>query len=485
MKRALYSIPILISLTLAGCLPTPTSAPLTAEPAAPTAAPPPATTEPTPAPLAQPAPAPAPIESLQWGLNFIRFFEPEGRGEALDYQTPEEQPEFIYPDFRRLGAQAMRQLVTADLSWSAIEARDNEWTFEAADRVLMHPERSAEPIVTLFLNQYASPTPPWAGAAGQFRTEMGPEARDYVETVVRRYAPYVRYWEIGNEMDHWRAADPGNELPAGLSPESAPPANALEVGFSPQQQGRFLAEVAQIIRANDFDAVILMPGMGGLSDYTLNTWFAGVIEGGGAEWFDVVNYHYYSPWTGFERQRRGLQQFLLDHGLEDRPVWNTETGISSDPSLTLRTDYPNSEAEQAAELFRRPLLAWAAGDDLVLWHTYIGSREDDPNNAWRAYGVRSGSALEKPSYAAYRLLSQELIPFARVERVDARGQQLFRVTRTDGSLRWVAWGQGDFVVPDGLREHVSVVPDGTGAYTWASVQAGQVIPLSDTPILLR
>jgi len=91
----------------------------------------------------------------------------------------------------------------------------------------------------------------------------------------------VKYWEIGNEMDHWRAADP---TPAATtqskrSPRGLPPSYPLD-GFSPQEQGAFFAQVADFIRARDPDAVIVMPGMGGLSDYTLNTWLAGVIEGG-------------------------------------------------------------------------------------------------------------------------------------------------------------------------------------------------------------
>jgi hypothetical protein len=50
--------------------------------------------------------------------------------------------------------------------------------------------------------------------------------------------------------------------------------------------------VADFIRARDPGAVIVMPGMGGLGDWVLNTWFGGVIEGGGSDWFDVINYHF-------------------------------------------------------------------------------------------------------------------------------------------------------------------------------------------------
>jgi hypothetical protein len=35
----------------------------------------------------------------------------------------------------------------------------------------------------------------------------------------------------------------------------------------------------------------------------------------------------------------------------------------------LRTNYPNSETTQAADVFRYPLQAFGAGDALVNWYT--------------------------------------------------------------------------------------------------------------------
>ncbi|MCD4685842.1 MAG: hypothetical protein K8S97_07890, partial [Anaerolineae bacterium] len=296
-----------------------------------------------------------------------------------------------------------------------------------------------------------------------------------------------RYWEIGNEMNHWRAADPDAEPIEGPAAQREPlmPPD----GFSPQEQGVFLAQVAAYIREHDPDAVIVMPGMGGLDDYTLHTWFAGVIEGGGTDWFDVVNYHFYSSWERFMPLRQRFTAFLDQHGLADRPVWLTETGCSAAPMLDIRTNYPNSLETQAADIFRRIIPAYGHGDALVMWHTYIGSPVN-PNNMWRLYGIRQDTTqggVAQPSYYALQLLIAELIPFAQVEAIltERDGAQVYRVVTAAGATKYVAWGAGTFTVPEGMTQAVPVVPDVGGTYSWEAVATGDVLTLTAVPVLVK
>ncbi|MFQ5342538.1 MAG: hypothetical protein ACE5F6_13420, partial [Anaerolineae bacterium] len=417
-------------------------------------------------------------EDPQIGLNFIRFFW-ESPGEP-DTTTPYVQPEWIFDDFAELGIHAFRQFVRADLLWNTVEPQNDEWNFDQADAVITNPD--FEPIVTLFSLQYASATPPWATDSSEFQKTLGPEARDYLETIIQRYGPYVKYWEIGNEMDHWRAADPDAVNP---NPPNLPPSYPLD-GFSPQEQGVFLAQVAAFIRERDPDAVIIMPGMGGLDDHTLNTWFAGVIEGGGTDWFDVVNYHYYPTWQAYSRRRQDLQTFLEDHGIADKPVWLTETGSTASPTLTVRTDYPNSPESQAADVFRRLIQAYGYGDSLAIWHTYIGS-PDTPGNMWRLYGIRTDTAEAQPSYYTFKLLTTELIPFESVEILSSvpAGENSFKITTEAGDVKYVAWGSGNFAVPAGMTQMTLVIPNTDGSFTWQVVEAGDVIALAPEPVLLK
>ena len=408
------------------------------------------------------------VTTPQLGLNFIRFFW--GSEEHF-------QPGWILEDFGRLGVQAYRQLIKGDVLWNVVENQDNEWDFSGIDQVITP---GIEAILTLFSIQYASPTPPWAQSPAEFQKTVGIEAQDYVETVVRRYADKVKYWELGNEMDHWRAADPGSE-------GSNLPPYAPEEGFTPQEQGVFLSQVAQIIRENDRDAVIILPGMGGIGDYTIDTWFPGVIEGGGSEWFDVVNYHFYGPWVQYIPLRNNLTQFLKENGLHSKPVWLTETGVTSSPTLTLRTDYPNNPEAQAADVFRRIVQAWGHGDQFVAWHTYISS-PDISTNDWRLYGVRRDSSAKQLSYYALELLGEHLVPLKSIEKMSgglSDPAHAYKIEKHSGEMRYVFWGSENYTLPSGITECVSVIPDAEGQFSWNPVQAESSIVLEGNPVMCK
>jgi len=413
-----------------------------------------------------------PTSDPQIGLNFIRFaWVSRGR-----HAQPVLSDAELLADLAALEVDAVRQLVRADLLWREVEPQDDAWDFSRADRILTSVPGT--PIVTLFSMQYASPTPPWADADA-FQATLGPEAEDYLDTVVRRYRDHVRYWEIGNEMDHWRVADPGAQV---RSSAKAPPHKPVG-GFSPEAQGAFLAEVAAFIRARDPDAVIVMPGMAGLSPYVLHDWLPGIIRGGGKDCFDVVNYHYYGPWDRGIQQRTRLAASLKRLGLQGKPVWLTETGSTASPGLRLRTDYPNGPPSQAADVFRRTLPAWAAGDSLVLWHAHISSPER-PGNRWQLYGLRRGDGTMLPSWYSFKLLTKEVTPFAAVTSMAGMGREQhgYRVQRRDGGLRWVFWGRGEVRPPSGAGHYTSVAPS-QGGHQWTPV--GGSLRLSAEPILVR
>jgi hypothetical protein len=433
-------------------------------------------------PTAIPKPALRRPANLQIGLNFIRVYF-SNRPNELDTTTPYLQPDAIFRDFKDLGVHAYRQFVKADLLWDVVEPRDNQWNFAQADAVIPHPD--FEPIVTLFRLQYASPTPPWATSPQQFQKRIGVEATDYLEMVVKRYAPYVKYWELGNEMPFWRAADPSDQGKKPEQGEEKMPAAYPTDGFSPREQGVFLAQAAAIIRKNDPDAVILSPALPGLSDYDLNIWLPGVIAGGGKDWFDIVNYHFYGGWEQFTMSRPKFQEQLKKLGLDSKPVWMTETGATSSATLTLRTNYPNSTESQAADIFRRIVQAWGNGDAFVAWHTYIATSDNTSN--WRAYGIRSEKGNAQPAYYAFKLLTSELVPFARVEKIsaDAKGVNAYKITTQAGAVKYVAWGRGNYTIPPGVTQTTSVIPKADGNYAWQPTQAGKVVALSASPVLFK
>lgn len=428
--------------------------------------------------------------SPQLGVNFIRYFWgddsdiPEAARKSvaamsLDRETAYVQPEAIWADFERLGVQAQRHLVKADLGWNTIEPKNDSWNFTAADEVIK--SSGIATVVTLFSLQYASPTPPWA-KPGAFQKTLGPEAKDYLDHVIDRYGSTVTYWEIGNEMDHWRSEDPGAELPKGAKGDARPRVVPSD-GFSPEEQGRFFAEVAAYVRSRDADAVIVLPGMSTLNEYTLDTWFAGVISGGGTNAFDIIGYHAYQPWDKAIEARKELDSFVVANNLQDKPVWMTETGSTSDQKLKTRTNYPNSESSQAADVFRRIVPAYAAGDALALWHTYVGSPEE-PGNTWGGYGLLTDTGERKMAYWSFWLLAKNVIPFESITRLESDPEQfVYSIKRTDGTTAYVAWGKGSYAFSDAGKITNVIASDDSGTFSWQTIGPDEKVALTEVPVL--
>lgn len=416
--------------------------------------------------LSSPTTTTPPDITPQIGLNFIRFFwgnnehpPVAGQPATLDTTTAYVQPSVIFADFSTLGAEAYRQLAKADLTWANIEPTKGTWNFTAADAVLLHSS-GAVPIVTLFNYQYASPTPPWE--TGKAETVFGDDAKAYLQAVIDRYGKVVKYWEIGNEMDHWRAKSDQ---------------------FTPEQQGAFFKDASDYIRAHDSDAVILMPGMSGISDYILNTWFAGFLSTAGASSFDIINYHEYGPWMAMTPHRKTLQTFMDAHGLSSKPVWLTETGSTFDASSTHFTNYPNSPLSQGADVFRRLTTAYGQGDSFVAWHTYISS-SGTSDTTWNGFGLRSSTDSAEPSYTSFELFTKELIPFKWVSELSDTGQFVYQFQLMDGTFAYVAWGSGPLTMPNWATKTISAVSrDGT--FIWKQVAPGSTVTLSDVPILIK
>ncbi len=420
----------------------------------------------------------------QIGLNFIAVNLNKAPGKkAMDLGIYDD-PSWLISEFEDLGVQMFRQSTEADLSWKNIQPKEEIWRFETPDSML---EASPfGPIATLFAMQYASPTPPWETDPSQFQKTLGLEAKVYLDAVLDRYADEITYWEIGNEMDHWRAGDPNQSGPRPQGGEDVPLHAPLD-GFSPYEQGVFLAQVSEYIKSKDPDAVIVLPGMSGIADYTLDVWLEGVIEGGGSDFFDIMNYHYYSEYMGFERAREKLEKKLEELGLEDKAVWLTETGVSSDPTLTQRTDYPNSEDTQASDVFRRLIQAYASGDSLVLWHSHIGFSDEGSQGDWRAYGLRKSTGEMKKAWYTFKLFSEELIPFKAVEKMASpqKDQYLYKISfEGSNEYKYIAWGGGSLSIPQGITLYASVVFEGSNP-KWMSTEDQSKLSLSEVPLLLK
>lgn len=396
-----------------------------------------------------------PAHAPRTGVNFIPS-EIANVQETLDDLSPE---------------MAIRQLTGADVTWATIQPTRDAWDFSKTDSVLLSDTRTQEPVVTLFSMYYPSPNAPWSLEQTPFATEMTPEAQEYIEAVVTRYKDAVTYWEIGNEWDVWQAVSQGT------APDlEKAPANAYQgLNYTPEQQGKFIGQVATLVKELDPNAVIVLGGMHS-TEYAATTWLSAVAQNAGTENIDVVNYHCYGTLELCGTFRSTLKSSMESNGLTDKKVWLTETGTSSAAT---------SQEQQASDVVTYLLSAYAAGNELVMWHSYMSS--PDATSKWYGYGLMDEYGNKKKSYYAYKMFAQKLVPLmngVKVIKNDGK-QYIYKVSAQDGVTRFVMWGTGEAAVPKGMQHATVVVPDSNGVFTTTDVHYGQTLTLTSQPVMLE
>ena len=154
----------------------------------------------------------------------------------------------------------------------------------------------------------------------------------FMAFVAKRY-PYVRYWELWNEMDSGFT----DLFGAGVQPE-----------VPIKERGKYYAQMLKIVypaikQANP-SAVVLT---GGMTDWT--EFPRGIYEGGGREYFDVMNIHAYGiplEW-GFVERGAAARAIMNEHGDATKPLWNTEFGLDAG-SVVAAWGMPKSGADAGA-----------------------------------------------------------------------------------------------------------------------------------------
>jgi hypothetical protein len=131
--------------------------------------------------------------------------------------------------------------------------------------------------------------------------------------MARRY-PLIRYWELWNEMD----AGFTDLFGAGRSDVSL------------RDRGRFYAEMLKLtyprIKQANPDAWVLTGGMTDANEFP-----RGIYEGGGRDFFDIMNLHTYGVPLEWAFSARGLtlRRIMAKYNDAGKPLWNTEYGIDA------------------------------------------------------------------------------------------------------------------------------------------------------------
>jgi len=229
-------------------------------------------------------------------------------------------------------------------TWADMESKRGEWHFGTLDGLVDLAARHHVELL-LCLGQtpaWASANPAAPSAYGQGQTAPPrnlEDWRNYVRTVVRRYRGRIQAYEIWNEpnLSEFYSGDVDTMV-------------------------ELTRQAAEIIHSNDPTALVVSPSA---TETEGLQWLREFFRQGGAQFVDVVGYHFYVTPDGPEQipvLAQGVNAAMATYHVQ-RPLWNTETGWSK-PKV-FANDY-----EASAYVARSLLLAWAVGVGRFYWYAW-------------------------------------------------------------------------------------------------------------------
>ncbi|HEY79748.1 MAG TPA: hypothetical protein EYP25_14335 [Anaerolineae bacterium] len=414
------------------------------------------------------------------GAAFAPTIFAEGGGEDLvdPAPPPPEMPPNPYGVWlapTQEGAHALREAnalwTTLFLNWNHVEKSPGEYDWSEWDEVLGKAAQEGYQVVATI-----NGNPSWAAdtSCGPIREDRLDDFATFIRKAVERYSypPYnVLYWSFYNEPDNSDMVNYGGILGGcwgyAWNPNAAP-------GAGGDAYANMLKHVHPAVKAANPKAYVVMGGLaydyfttdpgGGLFDpYFLTD----ILEAGGGDYFDVLNFHYY-PWSadihwepvGANRYQRHLAfkaRWIATEVYnaigERKPIMITEVGETSH-----NKDNAPDYHRQIWTLFETFMHGRMVNAYPILWFTGI-DLEFSINYDGRRYGVLHLDGSPKPTYYAYKTLVQELqyATFVR-PRDDLSSRFEGYVFNDRGRTKQVIWmypGHPDFPPPQPLDLPVS------------------------------
>lgn len=294
------------------------------------------------------------------GYNYGICWNTDPAGEAWDYSIDM---------YRVSGADHARM----HWKWEAAQPTPDRWEFGYMDRFYQGAREAGIEILHILAYNV-----PWAVDAemrqsGDWRfspPDLGLWST-YVRKMVERY-PAIRYWEVWNEPDltHFWLGDTQEYL------------DLLEVSYD-------------LIKSNDPSDVVTLGGFALLAPHGgrkhVNLQRDVVLQG--RDHYDVWATHKHGTSTNFISQIEGpkaeIQRELLAAGLEDPPIWFTETAIQARPD----------EWNQAEEMVRKMAYARTTGAMAYTWFQAFDSIRRD--GRMRTWGLLSPEKAAKPALVSF------------------------------------------------------------------------------------
>lgn len=317
------------------------------------------------------------------------------------------------------------RLWDAGVVWRDLEPTKGEWKFGLLDHYVDEAQKHGVKVL-LTLGQ----TPQWAASQPDTHSPYGDGAssnprslddwRNYVDTLARRYKGRIHAWEVWNEANvkHFYSGDLARlvemERIATATLKSVDPAN-----------------------------IVLTPSVQGGAYGQLEAYF----EAGGGRHADVISYHFYAlteePEILPERIRK-VREVMARHGLNNKPLWNTEIGWlipNSDGGFgasfkpAWRKWRKTESMEAAGFVVRSYLLSLDGGIRHVFWYAW--------DNGAMGLAENKGRVM-KPAARGYARAREWLVG-ASFTGCSRQGGGLWRDAvwrcelERDGKRQWVVW----------------------------------------------
>jgi hypothetical protein len=224
-----------------------------------------------------------------------------------------------------------------------------------------------------------------------------------------------------------------------------------------------LREASQLVREVDPNNTVIAPAPEAEKGLL---WFEEFLRKGGAQYVDVLAYHFYVGANSPEAQVALIQKvkrIMTQYHVDTKPLWDTEAGWH-DPR-----PFPSDELA-AAYVARAYLLHWAAGVSRFYWYAW-------DNHSWTSLELtEKDNTTLRPAGNAYRTIERWMTGAILNRCADTSdGTWICDLTRNGTPLHivWNTAGKSTFSVPTSWHAaNLEALEGGTSVIQGTSVAIG-------------
>lgn len=392
---------------------------------------------------------------------------------------------YTEPNFELL-QQSQTPWVRNILYWYDVEPENvptSEYRWRSTDLALRTAKVNCTNMVGVILG-----SPLWAAPDSDLviKPEMMPEFVEFVRAIVERYDGdgrddtagniVVNYWEFFNEPDNIRGDDGW--------------------GLHGDRYAEMLRAIYQVVHKANSNAKVVFGGIAydAFTDDAVGNIFERdfldtVLEAGGGDYFDIMNFHYYPfqtnriHWTktdssGLIEKAANIQDILEAHGVTGKGLMITEIGWHSNS-----TDrYPSTPEFQSRNVVQLLTQAVALDAIAIIWWALY---DPDPSYIYKS-GLATNGNVTKPAYAVYREAMRRIGTSSSVDVIraatDTNDLEVYE-SREPGTnkVQYIAWLNP--VVPFSAAALATF--DDTTTETWLAPNASRVTIYSKEGTQLR